>query len=219
VVAVLSHGLWRLDLLSSGAGARPQTIRSFWQNAVRWLALEEPAGRVRVSTGRQVYRGGEEVAFAAQVFDELLRPQEQAVVQLYLDTGGASVLQLRDQAGGTYEGALTGLAAGEHRYTAKAYLGETLIGTDEGRFLVEEYSVESIDVAPNRALLEDMARTSGGLCRPLGEWRQVTARLALTPRLVEEARVFPMWGQSWILLVVVLLLSLEWVLRQRSGML
>jgi hypothetical protein len=218
-VAVLSGDLWRLDLISSGAGANPRTVRSFWRDAVRWLALPEPAGRVRTTTSRLVYRGGEQVAVAAQVYDELLRPQERATVQVLLAGREGPVLQLLDRGGGQYDGTMAGLPPGDYHYSAQAYLGDTMVGQDEGRFLVEPYDLESVDVAVRPPLLEEIAAAGGGLSRPLSDWRQITGRLALAPRLVEESRAFPLWGRWWALAIVLALLSAEWILRQRAGML
>lgn len=217
VIAALSAGFWRLDLLSSGAGGRPQTIRRFWQNAVKWLALQAPAGRVRVSTERHIYRAGEGVVFAAQVFDELLRPQSAATVEI--SVGEEREIRLQEQGGGQYRGTWSGLEPGEYRYLVRAQVGDALIGTDEGSFIVEQHTVESADLKANPALLEEIARVSGGQYYPLAEWRQLVARLAMQPRLVQESTSLALWGPGWPLGLVVALLAGEWFIRKRSGML
>jgi len=217
VVAALSASFWRLDLLSSGVEGRPQTIREFWRNAVKWLAIQTQEGRVRVSTSRQIYRSGEQIVFAAQVFDELLRPQEGASVQIFLDQKGGG-FQLLEQGQGRYRGDWTGLEPGEYAYKARAYAGETPIGADEGRFIVERHSIESIDVRADLSSLSEMARVSGGRLRPLADWREMLDLLPLQKRLVEEKETLSLWGQNWVLALVVGLLALEWILRKRRGM-
>ena len=215
VMAALSASWWRLDLLSSGVGGRPQTIRRFWQDAVKWLALETPAGRLRASTERHVHRAGERVVFAAQAFDELLRPQGRAQVRVLLDGRG---IPLREEGGGRYGGSLGGLEPGDYSYRAEARVGDALIGADEGGFLVDRHSVESVDLRADKALLEEIARRSGGEYRPLGQWRELLALLPLQKRLVEEADTLPLWGPTWPLVLVLALLGIEWGLRKRRGM-
>ncbi len=215
VVAVLSASWWRLDLLSSGVGGRPQTIRRFWRNAVKWLALETPSGRLRVSTERHVYRAGERIVFVAQAFDELLRPQRRAQVRILLDQ---QELQLQEQAGGHYRGSWGGLEPGDYHFKAEAQAGDVLIGADEGSFLVEQHSIESVDVRADQALLSEIARRSGGNHRPLAQWRQLLPLMPLQKRLVEEAATLPLWGPTWPLMLVVALLGIEWGLRKRVGM-
>jgi len=217
VIAALSAAFWRLDLLSSGVGGRPQTIRDFWRNAVKWLAIQMPAGRVRVSTERHIYRAGEKVFFAAQVFDELLRPQNAATVQIELD-GENLEFYLQDQGKGRYQGSWTGMAPGDHRYVANAYVGNGFIGKDEGRFIVEQHSIESVDVRANTVLLGEIARASGGRYRALDEWREMLELLVLQKRLVEKSTVVSLWDQQWLVGVVVLLLGGEWFVHKRRGM-
>ena len=215
VMAALSASWWRLDLLTSGVGGRPQTIRRFWQDAVKWLALEAPAGRLRASTERHVHRAGERIVFAAQAFDELLRPQRRAQVRVLL---GQRELPLREEGGGRYRGSLGGLEPGDYSYRAEARVGDVLIGADEGSFLVERHSIESVDLRADKALLDEIARRSGGEYRPLGQWRELLALLPLHKRLVEEAQTLPLWGPTWPLVLVLVLLGIEWGLRKRHGM-
>ena len=213
VVAALSASWWRLDLLSSGVGGQPQTIRRFWRNAVKWLALENPSGRLRVSTERHVYRAGERIVFVARAFDELLRPQRQAQVRVLLNR---RELRLQEQAGGSYRGSWGGLEPGDYHYKAEARVGDVVIGVDEGRFLVEQHSVESVDVRADLALLNEIARRSGGQYRPLDQWRQLLPLLPLQKRLVEEAATWRLWGSSWPLVLAVVLLGIEWGAAQKG---
>ena len=215
VMAALSASWWRLDLLTSGVGGRPQTIRQFWQDAVKWLALEAPAGRLRASTERHVHRAGERVVFAARAFDELLRPQARAQVRVLLD---GREIPLREEGGGRYGGSLGGLEPGDYSYRAEARVGDVLIGADEGGFLVERHSVESVDLRADKALLDEIARRSGGEYRPLGQWRELLDLLPLQKRLVEKADTLPLWGPTWPLVLVLVLLGIEWGLRKRRGM-
>lgn len=217
VIAGLSGSFWRLDLVSSGVGGRPQIIRRFWQNAVKWLAMKAPAGRVRVWTERPIYRGGEGVTFAAQVFDELLRPQSGATLKVSL--GGEAELELADQGRGEYRAMWRGLGPAEYTWQAQVQMGQSTIGSDEGRFVVEEHTVESAGLQANPALLEEIARLSGGQYHPLAQWRQAIEQLNARPRLIQQHRTLAWWGPPWPLALAVVLLAAEWLLRKRSGML
>jgi hypothetical protein len=217
VIAALSGAFWRLDLVSSGVGGRPQTIRRFWQNAVKWLAMKAPAGRVRVWTEQPIYRSGEGVVFLAQIFDELLRPQSDAAVEVSLGKGQS--LQLQDQGHGEYRAVWRGLVPGEYAWHAQVQAGQTPIGADEGHFVVDQHTVESADLKANPALLEEIARLSGGQYQPLAQWRQAVEQLGARPRLVQQHRALALWGPVWPLVLAMVLLATEWVLRKRSGLL
>lgn len=217
VIAALSAAFWRLELLSSGVGGRPQTMSQFWRNAVNWLAIKTPAGRVRASTERPVYRSGEPLIFVAQVFDELLRPQEGAALQVALEPGELQ-FSLSDEGGGSYRRSWSGLGPGEYTYTVRAYAAGSAIGEDRGRLLIEQHSVESMDVRADPALLGEMARVSGGRISPLDDWRELLEALPLQQRLVEKESLMPLWGRTWVAIMVLALLVLEWLVRKRCGM-
>lgn len=216
-VATLSSQFWRLDLLSSGAGESPHTIRRFWQNALRWLAIELPSGRVRASTDRRVYRGGEPVDFVVQVFDELAKPHIDAIVSIEL-AGTRLVMKPADP--GLYQGSMSGLSAGEHIYTVHAQLsGGNRLGESSGQFVVQEYSLEAEDMRANPMLLQQIAESTGGSFQVLGSWPALLDELNIPTRLQREERAIELWGQDWYILLLISLLCVEWVLRKRQGML
>ena len=216
VIAALSASFWRLDLMSSGVDGQPQTIRQFWRNAARWLALDAPAGRVRASTERPLYRAGEDVVFAVQVFDELLRPQPGAAVQIAL--AGRDAFDLQSQGAGHYRGVASGLAPGAYEYEARAVVERIAVGAATGRFVVEEYSLELGDLRADPLLLSALAHASGGRAYPLADWEAMLEQLAPRKRWVERAEVWSLWGPLWPALVAIALLAAEWLGRQRSGM-
>lgn len=216
VIAALSTSFWRLDLMSSGVDGRPQTIRTFWRDATKWLALDASSGRVRAATERPVYRAGEEVVFAVQVFDELLKPQSAATVRVAL--AGREAFDLQSQGAGHYRGVASGVAPGTYEYEVRAAVDQTAVGAATGRFVVEEYSVELGDLRPDPLLLGELARASGGRAYPLAAWPDMLEQLAPRKRWVEKAEVLPLWGPLWPALVAVFLLAAEWLGRKRSGM-
>ena len=218
-IAALSSGFWRLDLLSSGAGESPQTIRRFWRNAVRWLAIEEPGGLVRASTGRRVYRGGEPVEFLVQVFDELTKPLTGSVVSIELEGGGDRII-LEPEDPGVYRGSWSGLDPGDHTFSAEARTADgARLGTSSGRFVIQEYSLESSDMRANPQLLARLARATGGAFSGVDAWRSLLRDMDTPTRLQQEQRTVHLWGHHWYLLLLVALLCAEWGLRKRRGML
>ena len=214
VIVALAASFWRLDLMSSGVDGRPQTIRTFWRDAAKWLALDDPSGRIRASTERPVYRAGEDVVFAVQVFDELLKPQPGATVRVALS--GREEFDLQSQGAGHYRGVASGLAPGTYEYEVRAAVDQAAVGM--GRFVVEEYSIELGDLRADPLLLGELARASGGRAYPLADWEDMLEQLAPRKRWVEKAEVLPLWGPLWPALLAIVLLAAEWFERKRSGM-
>ncbi len=217
VAVALSSHFWRLDLLSSGAGESPHTIRRFWHNVLRWLAIDQPSGRVRASTDRRVYRGGEPVDFLVQVFDELMKPHTGALVSIQLEDNR---IDLEPADPGLYRGSRGGLDPGEYTYSAQAQLstGERL-GESSGQFVVEEYSLESSDMRATPQLLDQIAAATGGSFQHADSWSTLLDEMDIHTRLQREQRTMELWGRNWYILILVSLLCVEWALRKRQGML
>lgn len=219
VVAAMGSGFWRVSLLGSGVGEQAETVGALWRDAVRWLAVADPVGRVRASAERQVYRAGEEAVVAAEVFDALNEPLAGAQVEVDLKPSGRTGT-LEAIGAGRYRMGFAGLEPGEHAFQVVARHDGKQVGQDQGRFVVETHTVEGVDLRADPELLAAIARASGGDYRPLDRWEELADRLRVAPTLIREERSAGVGIEhTWLMAVVVALVSLEWLIRKRSGML
>ena len=92
------------------------------------------------------------------------------------------------------------------------------MGEDEGNFIVEQHSVESITVKPDDLLLSEIARVSGGRTAAIDDWRQLIEAAPLHRRLVERRSVVTVWDHQWIVIAAILLLAIEWYIRKQQGL-
>ena len=216
-VAAVGTGFWRLDLTSSGAGEDPHTVRRFWRNTVKWLAMDAVSSRVRATPDRLVYRGGEEVGLHVEVFDELLRPLTGAEATARIP--GHPPLRLKPLGAGRYQGRWQRLGEGSHAFTVDVRFEGRPVGHDEGTFVIDRHTVESSDIRPRHQLLREIAEASGGKFWTPAESEELARLLDAPPRIVSDSREIRLWGQYWVLPLLILSLTVEWVIRKRSGML
>jgi hypothetical protein len=124
---------------------------------------------------------------------------------------------------GRYEGTVDGLPEGDYTFEARASDGQAGLGTDAGRFAVGGMNVEFQDTRMNRAVLEEVATATGGAFFTVGDFdgaiAAVRALPTFVPRTVQDDRRFDLWTLPAILGALIALLSIEWYLRKRSGML
>ena len=219
VVHVLGTGFWRQSLFGEAIGTHTRYVHAFWRSAVHWLALADSGGRVRASADQPVFRSGQPAAITAQAFDELNEPLADAEVHLSLSPGGRSLI-LDPVRPGIYRAELSGLTVGSYSFRIAARLGEATIGQTEGTFLVESHTVESDDLRSDPEILAAIAQASGGEYRALEDWRELIHAIRPVPVLVREEQELGIEIRhiAWLLLLTVLLTT-EWVLRKRSGML
>jgi hypothetical protein len=216
---VIGSGFWRLDLLASGGGESPHTVRRFWHQSVQWLGLSDTARRVRSHPEARVVKHGQAAQVQIEVFDELMQPFGDAQFEFTLNNQ-QHMPTLQRLGSGQYLATWSNLEPGDYSYELRALAQDTVLGDDKGRFVIAEQSIEMSDQRRDDALLRRISQASGGEFRPLSQWRQLADRLSPPPVLALDARENGVEiSQSWWLLVLIVSLCGEWVLRKRWGLL
>jgi len=223
-LVILGYGLWRWKMLGVGVPGGEHVLDSFLSNALRWLTAREDARRVRVAPVQESFSSGNPVEFRAQVYDESLQPVDEAQVQVSLRVKGQPVQVLLTPKGtGQYEGTFEGLPEGTYQYDASATVGGRLVGTDRGTVTVEESAVEFLRTTMDRQLLQLVAQRSGGKFYDAEELqnlqRDIQALSILKPVELSQTSELRLMSVEWMLALVILLLSVEWLIRKRNGML
>ena len=218
-MGVAFRTFWRHALMMWGVGKTDRVSRAFWTQAVRWLVTPEDSDRVKVATDKRVYRSGETVTVRARVVNALQQPIAGAQVRLVSDGNEAAFdVRMRDEGGGRYVGQLSAGDQGEQTFKVQAVSGDSPIGSADGRFTVGRYSLEHEDVRMNAELLRAVASASGGEFTTPDSLATVLADLPLNPQVVTRDHRWRLWGRTWPLFVLVLLLAVEWTVRRSRGM-
>jgi hypothetical protein len=216
----------------------------FWGQAIRWAASDKPlvTGNefVRFGTRDAVYRHGQDVDLVVRLADEAgpLAPDAIAAARVLRQKDGPNggeesvalvPLSRREAQQRVLEGKLRDLPAGHYAVELVIPdLGDKLnAAAEEGqpvKKLRATFSVtppdgeEMVELATNYPLLEELAAKSGGQVFAA----ENTAGLvdALTKRaVVREERAENRLWQWWVTLVLVLsLLTVEWVGRKFAGL-
>ena len=211
-------GVWRWRLMMEGAGKGGALFDTFVRGAIRWLASETEMSPLTVATDSESYMGGQEVRFEARVFDTVFMPIPGAEVSLILDNDTARKVLLEESQPGVYAGIAHSAAPGAHTWAASAFVGGKQYASAAGKFTVENFSLEMLDASPDPETLGAIARRSGGLAVTSAGIDSVLSRLK--PHTVserEEQEHHPVLSPILPVLII-LLLSVEWFIRKRRGM-
>jgi hypothetical protein len=223
-MAVLAHGIWRWRLMAQGRPETATLLADFLTASVEWLTTREDTRPFRVSPARPVFAQGEPAEFTAELYDANNRPVQNAEVDVTVRAGDTRVgVAMQAIGNGRYEGTVDGLPEGDYTFEARANDGQAELGTDAGRFAVGGMNVEFQDTRMNRAVLEEMATATGGAFFTVGGFEGAVAAVralpTFVPSTVQDDRRFDLWTLPALLGALVALLSIEWYLRKRSGML
>lgn len=199
----------------------------YWNQLVREImeppfAVRDP--RTSLNVGKLVYGPDEAVDVRARLRDAEGRPLTEGSAEALIYREGRKVATVKlgqdENAAGLFEGRVTGLAGGTYEIRVR---GEGQPEPD-GR-LKTEFKVQSREAGElavlnaNEDLLRQIASQSGGESYREEDVRSLTELL----EPLSKERVFEsdtMLWQSWAwFLPMILLLTLEWILRKWTGML
>ncbi len=206
-------------------GGQRDAHQRFWQQAILWLAHKELQGDeatwLQLSQRRLRPGQPQELTFGARDKDK--RPIDDATFQVTVKGPGGETFQVTPQKGATdFTGRFAETAKpGEYSAEVLAMKDGQAIGSPaRARFLVADLDLELANPAADLALMSEMANTTGGVAvspeKLPAHLRQLRERGFSQD--VEQVTTIPLWD-SWPLLgVYVLLLTIEWWLRKRKGL-
>ena len=222
--ALLGAGTWRWRNLPEDLDDASVFWPTLFSNLLRWVTTREDDRPVRVEPVAETFTGSEPVEFTGQVYDESLEPVDGASVELEIvASDGARYPYSMESAGnGRYTLDAGAFPEGTYTYQASARRADVRLGEDRGNFAVGGLTLEFRETRADAPLMRQIAQRSGGSFFPQDDVASLPVRLAasetFTPVVFEEERPDELWRRYAFLIAVILLLTAEWFLRKRSGM-
>ncbi len=222
-MAVATDSLWFWRYEAVGQGTSGREYERFWQQSLRWLIRDPELSRVRADLRRSVVYRDEPVSAEIRVLGLDYSGIEGAEVE-------ASLVPLDAEVEGRGEAVTTGpdglavlsfdgLAPGSYLLEIRAYDGGESVGTAREPVIVQASDVEMQSPFPRPDLMKAIAEASGGTYTDV---REPLKPIALEdPRRVEVDRTLTLsiWDGPVPLLLLLGLLTAEWWLRRRGGLL
>lgn len=222
--AFLGGGTWRWRNLPQDLDRWGHLWPTLVSNTVQWITADRDQRPVRVRPLRDVVAGGEPVQFVGEVYDERLQPVSDALVEVEIRDEEETSYPLRLESEGRGQYALAGvsLPTGIYSFSAVASRGGQTLGSDSGSFVVGGLALEHQDTSADPVLMRQIAHRSGGRALSAGDAsalpEMISETATLEPRVVSVEHEFNLRRHPLFLLIIVALLTTEWVLRKRSGL-
>ena len=211
------------DLWQSGLGdeSRQKDLGKAWRQLVRWLVADVPAP---IELRAEPQAGGEAVRLTTRVRDGKFQSVENAGVTLKVQAvvGGAPImLQAAASAEepGLYEASYIPRESGGYRVDA-AVANETgaALGTAAAGWTTDLAATEFRSLTPNRALMETVARQTGGEVLAPDRLEAFARELPAKRAPVTENWTEPLWHTPVMLLFALGCFVGEWGLRRWKGL-
>lgn len=225
-LAFMSDDAWRWNFIAVGNRESPQNHLKLVRQMVRWLAQEPSFEQVQLrAIGAS--RPGEKIALKLRVLKDDFLPTSQASVQLRVigpEGEPSLVAASADADEGEYTGEYTPAREGTYRVEAEASLAGKPLGKDRTSFTVAYGYGETDDGLPRMDLLKQLASGSGGEFFSLGEWNEknverIAAKIERhAPMQITEQRQTRLWSTLSPFSLLLALLSVEWWMRRKWGL-
>jgi len=225
-VVYTTDTLWRFGFVAAARpGDRGQAYAKLWENTIHWLIQDPDLRNLHVDSDAVEYVPGQAIKISVRLLGRDYQPLPNGAVSLVVKRGAdpssaeqvqQTKLTVGEDGTATYE--VTGsLTPGVYRVLGSATVAGRQVEASD-IFLVREGGSELDRPVGDRDTLESIAAATGGSA--LGPIDQLPSHLKLDPpRVVRVDRRtdIELWSRPLLLILVVGLLGLEWLLRQRSG--
>jgi uncharacterized membrane protein len=218
--AVLAtSGTWRWQM-SSPLGDTAHDL--FWQQLLRWLSAESP-GQVVVTMPAQTLMDDGHVTLTATVRDKEFTPAAEAHVSARVigPEGAEALVDMTPVVNtpGTFEADWTADKAGSYvaEVTAEAGAKGDELGKDSIAFRREDGVAENFHTEQNRELLQKLSDETGGKYWTADELERLPKEISYSEAGISVRDTKELWDMPAVFVVLLGLMSADWLLRRKWG--
>ncbi len=216
--AVLAtSGTWRWQMSSA---LDDPSHDLFWQQLLRWLAADSP-GQVVATMPQQTLMDEGKVKLTAVVRDKQFSPAADAKVSARVigPDGGSEIVDMAPvpNTPGTYAMEWTAEKAGSYVAEVSANGAKEEMGKDVVDFRREDGVAENFHTGQDRELLEKLAQETGGRYWGKGDLERLPKEISYSEAGISVRDTKELWDMPAVFMVLLWLMSADWLLRRKWG--
>lgn len=217
---LLGEGLWRWRLYDYAVNESHNEFDLLITSMIQFLSVKEDKRFFRVNGPRDLMEN-QPILFKAELYNDSYEAINEP----------EAILSIIDEEGNTYPFTFTrtetayrlntgSLPVGTYSYDASTIRNGKKF-TDQGSFSIRPFELEASNLLANHTLLYNISENSGGqLYYPnqLSELSEaINGSQSVQPVSYTTEILSSMLNLGWPLLIILLLLSIEWFVRKRTG--
>jgi uncharacterized membrane protein len=212
-----TSGTWRWQM---SAQLDDPSHDLFWQQLLRWLAKDSP-GQVTATMPQQTLMDEGHVQMTVVARDKEFTPAADAHVTAHMigPDGESSVVDLTPvpNTPGTYSLDWTADKPGSYVAEVTADRGNDELGKDVISFRREDGVAENFHTEQNRELLEKLSNETGGRYWEQSELDRLPQEISYSEAGISVRDTKELWDMPAVFLVLLGLMSADWLLRRKWG--
>lgn len=201
-----------------------ESVREYWEqlfyNIISWTATKPDNRRLKVQPSQKVFTGSEPIILNGYLTNESGEKVTDGIIDVEftgenIETRFYSMSNMGD---GQYQLEINALPRGIYSYEAIAKKGNRTIDTQRGELSVSNTNTEYVNTERNDKLLKQISSRTGGSYFTYADLTAFTDSLKEKGMLSREEKVetnlfYPYQHSFWFILVITLL-SAEWITRK-----
>jgi hypothetical protein len=214
--------MWKIGFLNSDFGEDDFAYRQLLTNAVNWLTTKEDVERIRLAANQTIYKSGERVELNATVLDDNYNPLENSVVNAVIKAEGRSdslIVSLVQDSPGSFSADLGLLPSGDYTIKGSVVWEDKILKEIKAGFRVESFSLEEETLFLPPDMLAKVSRASGGKYYTTTDFENIARDLTAAAMFRSESKETRLAHNFWVLVIILTLLSIEWLVRKRLQLL
>jgi len=231
LLAVQNYGEGRVASFTSGGSwywrmsvpASDEFHERFWKQLVRWLVVGAKQ-QISVEADADVYTIGSQVSLRAEVLKQDLSPANDAVVIAAIEDPLKNTQEIPMQwilsQEGVYQCSFRVDELGD--YSVKVRIEGWKVDPVETDFKVSEPYMEFSNAGLKEDSLREMAKATDGKYYTVAEAKDAAAEMEKNVKAALAAGIqpqdFEIWDMPVLFILLILMLSAEWIVRRRGGL-
>jgi len=215
--------LWRWQFQPGEEGKAPfLAYTTLLDNLIRWLVAgdEEFGGNPIIVLSQTTAPIGKAIDIGVQYARTIEDPTATVRLSVTLPNETIVPVPLKREGGGSFSGQFSPNDPGE--YTIRAEDPQRPSASDEAKIRVEPFSIETAVSGAQVEFLQRMAQETGGAWVDVEDIADLSGLEKLEPifemRVSTRILTEPLMSAPWIFLLLVILFSLEWLLRRTKDL-
>ena len=190
-----------------------------WTRLFSWLLKTSGDKNLYFRLNKESYQQGEEILITGTSIGNKNGSKNQAFITTQNDSLEINSAELRfNPESRRWEGNIWAPKPGKYSYEISIQDGSAPPVKQNGRFIVEESQIELNEVALNSPLLENLSMKTNGAYYPWASRAELFKKILPRERQEKNNRSTRFNEESWVLVILIVLLTIEWIIRKRIGL-
>jgi len=190
-----------------------------WTRIFSWLLKTSGDKNLYFRLNKESYQQGEEILITGTSIGNKNGSKNQAFITTQIDSLEINSAELRfNPESRRWEGNIWAPKPGKYSYEISIQDGSNPPVKQNGRFIVEESQIELNEVALNSPLLEKLSMKTNGAYYPWASRSELFNKVLPRERQEKINRSTKFNEENWVLVILIVLLTIEWIIRKRIGL-